>query len=84
MFSKKIFSKKVLALKSQYLQNQRLMKVASEGQTFSSTEIPFDVAYGSGNTLIFKKGVIGTICFSNEVFGDPCKGIQKFGYLVVR
>jgi hypothetical protein len=54
-------------------------RCAGEGEAYNFSS-PVDVAYGANGTFVYKTGVVGTITFDNNTFGDPIPGVWKSGY----
>lgn len=55
-------------------------KIADEGGTIYFKN-PVDVAYGANGIFVYKKGVKGSVKFTNATFGDPTPGVSKKGYV---
>ncbi len=54
-------------------------KAGDEGGSATFTE-PVDIAYGHGSSWYYKRGLVGTIQFNNQTFGDPKVGTVKAAY----
>lgn len=52
---------------------------ASEGGSYTLPGLS-DVAYGGGTGFIYSLNRVGTITFSNAIFGDPAQGVSKGGF----